>query len=411
MYMKRLLTVALTLLLVGCTSTEPVDNVSYPIQTEENVQNSVQNSDSESDSVDAPIVEEVVEEEEQKSTESGTVLADTQDSAENDDLVDAPNVDESAQTRKNRWIEKCESYTYNSNKSWAGAYRQIIDDICSETKINPDVIDVIYGPNANPSDPLTVSYIETAIFAWSFWENYVPNPTKTTFIVVSPEDNVWWKQNATKYTSISQQELGSCAYFNENNFCSYKYLKAEGKTNIDGDIFLWVVKQDSPLKADTYIDPAHNAVHWFQDAYEFQHWYEFFIEGHATMYEIAFHILDSNRDNYREGYAWLSHTMDNIKFVAKTKEEVNAHFDRCYGRGYDCNHFYYGGGAMFHETLILNYGYDSYMQWNELLASIDTTSEFNDLFERKYLISIEKYQSSQFASYVAESFGHYYSLW
>lgn len=103
--MKRLLTVVLTLLLVGCASVPPAEDVSYPVQTEENVQIKEQNeevvqedvhiSDSESETVDAPIVEDDVEEE-QKSTESGTDLPDTQDSAENDDLVDAPIVEEYA---------------------------------------------------------------------------------------------------------------------------------------------------------------------------------------------------------------------------------------------------------------------------------------------------------------------------
>ena len=76
--MKKLLTVVLTLLLVGCASVPPAENVSYSVQTDENVQNKQQTADPG-----------------QNSTESGTDLPDTQDSAENDDLgepnlVDAP---------------------------------------------------------------------------------------------------------------------------------------------------------------------------------------------------------------------------------------------------------------------------------------------------------------------------------
>lgn len=103
MYMKRLLTVVLTLLLVGCASVPPAEDVSYPVQTEENVQENVQVSESESETVDAPIVEEDVEEG-QKSTESGTDLSepepteDSRERAETDEpeVVDAPNVAEYA---------------------------------------------------------------------------------------------------------------------------------------------------------------------------------------------------------------------------------------------------------------------------------------------------------------------------
>ena len=114
--MKKLLTVILTLLLVGCASVPPAEDVSYPVQTEENVQENVQVSESESETVDAPIVEEAVEEdvsinddyvsdnesepvESQKRTESSTVLltpeptVDSREDAktEEPEVVDAPN--------------------------------------------------------------------------------------------------------------------------------------------------------------------------------------------------------------------------------------------------------------------------------------------------------------------------------
>lgn len=132
--MKKLLTVVLTLLLVGCASVPPAENVSYPVQTEENVQNNVQNSEvvqesgedsTISETVDAPIVEEAVEEdvsinddygsdnesepvESQKRTESSTVLptpeptVDSREDAktEEPEVIDAPIVEEFALSRE-----------------------------------------------------------------------------------------------------------------------------------------------------------------------------------------------------------------------------------------------------------------------------------------------------------------------
>ena len=80
--MKKILTVALTLLLVGCASVPSGENVSYSIQTEENVQNTQQTADPG-----------------QNSTESGTDLPDTQDSAENDDLGEPNQVEEDLRER------------------------------------------------------------------------------------------------------------------------------------------------------------------------------------------------------------------------------------------------------------------------------------------------------------------------
>lgn len=115
MFMKKLLTVALTLLLVGCTSVPPAENVSYPVQTEENVHNSVQNPESESETVDAPIVEEDVED-------------NTQDSAENDDLDEPNQVVEDSRER----AETTESEVVDApnDAEFALSYEIVDDEIC-----------------------------------------------------------------------------------------------------------------------------------------------------------------------------------------------------------------------------------------------------------------------------------------
>lgn len=382
--MHKLLALLLScVLLVGCSTTSEFDQYSRVIQDGQTTQDEVEaDSNADSDYLDSEVLEEVLS------------------------------------SKENRWVKKCEEFSYSSDHIWADAYRQIIADVCTTRQVNPEVINVIYGPDTDPSDPLIAAYVDTALFAWSFWEKYIPEGTrKTTFVVVTPEDGKWWEENSDTFTSVPQSELGSCAYFDENNFCSYKYFVYEGNSNIDSDVILWVVREGSPLKEDTFIDPAHNAAHWFHDAYGFEHWYEFLIEGHATLFEIAFHVLENSTkevriaERQRESFAWLSHTRDTFQFDADTEAEANAHFDKCFGRGGDCNHFYYGGGAMFHETLILNFGYEYFMDWGKAVGSVENVDEFNSLFEEWFRKPIASYQRNEFASHVIHSFKHYYEIW
>lgn len=132
--MKRLLTVVLTLLLVGCASVPPAENVSYPVQTDENVQNNVQNSDSESETVDAPIVEEAVEEDVSINDDYVSDNENTQDSAENDDLGEPNQVEEDS--REDAKTEEPETVDAPIVEEYALSYEIVEDDICKLREVS-----------------------------------------------------------------------------------------------------------------------------------------------------------------------------------------------------------------------------------------------------------------------------------
>lgn len=371
--MRKLIALLLsTGLLVGCTSTSEFGEVSSAIQDSQEMQ-----------------------------AES--------DTAPGEDVATLP------EEPLNRWVGKCLEFDYESPNEWAIAYLQVIEDICATTEVNEAIAEIIYAPNVNPEHSSTKNYVETILFSQTFWSKYMTSPSTPIWVIATPEDEEWWGKHYDKY--VTEAAEFTCPYFHENYFCSYKYYPPEGKTVVESEVHLFVVDQTEELLADAYVDPAHNAVHWYQDASGYQHWHEFLIEGHATLYEIAFHVLERSADDVRqaerqrESFAWLSHTLDETEFVATDAKGVLDHWDACYGRGYECNHYYYGGGAMFHERLILDYGYSRYLEWHENLASVSNNEEYFGLFEDFWGTSLWEFDELRFAPYAAESFNYYYQMW
>ena len=322
----------------------------------------------------------------------------------------------------NPWLDRCEQLNYSSNGKWADAYREILESVCSVEKIDRDVINVVYAPNVDPLDPMVREYVDTAYFAYTYWAQYVPDDfPRWTFVMASPEDEKWWEENRLDYTVIDD-DIDGCRYFDENNFCSFKYSYDEDQTTFNGSMNLMVIKQGSPANVDIAVDPAHNAPHWYQKAHSFQHWHFYLIEGHATLYEIAFQTLKRGRDNFREGFIWQAHKVDQRKFNPTDTNDVAIHLSYCDKNGGECNHFKYGGAALLHEKLILDYGYESYLTWNEKMESISSAKkrilgpapgigEYLTIFEQHFGIEYQQYLDEQLNPFILESFNHYYSIW
>lgn len=322
----------------------------------------------------------------------------------------------------NPWLDRCEELNYSSKEEWADAYRQILDSVCSTAKIDRDVINVVYAPNVDPLDPLVRDYVDTAYFAYTYWAQYVPEDfPRWTFVMASPEDEQWWEENRLDYTVVDN-DIDGCRYFDENNFCSFKYSYDEDQTTIDGSMNLMVIKQGSPSNVDITVDPAHNAPHWYQKAHSFQHWDFYLIEGHATVYENAFQTLKRGRDNFREGFMWQAHTRDTRAFDPQDASDVAEHRDYCDSNGGECNHFKYGGAAMMHEKLILDYGYQEYLAWNEKMGDISFAKkrivgtppgmdDYRKIFHEHFGVEYQTYLDGEVNPFIADSFDHYYSIW
>ena len=320
----------------------------------------------------------------------------------------------------NPWLDRCKDFNYSSEQAWGDVYRQVVNSVCKVERIDPNVIDVVYAPGVDPLDPLVREYIDTAYFSHTYFSQYIDTDyPKWTFVIASPEDTDWWEQSRERFTVVDDDITG-CQFFEENDFCSFKYSPQEDQTTIDGTVVLMVVKQGSPADVDITVDPAHNAPHWYQKANSFQHWHLYLIEGHATMYENAFYILKHNRDNYREGYVWQAYS-DPRPFRATTAEQVQAHYEYC-DKNPECNHFKYGVASMFHEKLILDYGYESYLEWMRKMEGISSAkkrvlgpppgiSRYLQIFEQHFGLSHQSFLDTGFNPFAAESFNVYYDIW
>lgn len=308
-------------------------------------------------------------------------------------------------------LEKCQNLSLESNEPWQAAYSPIVEDMCAIESVDEGAVDFVFGPSISMDNVNVKQYMETAFFAYTYWQQFIPDDyPKWTWVIASAEDDhQWWEDNHQNYIKPEyKSELDSCPYYSENRFCSSKYSPDEDKSNIPGLVALWAMDPTAPqLRNDTVLDPGHNGPHWYQDAFGYNHWYELLIEGHATMYEIATHLLAGDDGRQREDFAWLAYSVDEYKMTATTSAEFESYYDSCWGQGYKCKHFYYGGGAMFHEKLILDFGYENYMEWHVKLRKIQSNSGFYQLFQDHFGITVDEFSYGPFAEYAVEQFNAY----
>lgn len=168
--MKKLsVVIASAFVLVGCVAVEPT-SVSYPAQTEENVQNTEQSEqDFQESETNSEIVESVQEdvqlsESETSSsviestpvperTESGTVSPepveqeDSRERAENDEnvIVDAPNVEESARTREIVNDEICKLREVSGYRGLAASFPSLTYEIPHTGRVDVALVFLEWG--------------------------------------------------------------------------------------------------------------------------------------------------------------------------------------------------------------------------------------------------------------------------
>ena len=320
---------------------------------------------------------------------------------------------ESEKTYENLWLKACDGYNFTTDQAWGIAYEVLIDDICQNTVIDENSIDIVLGPSVSNED--MDRSMDANVFAHSYWKNFLPEDVEpVTIIIASEKDREWWEATVPEYTTVDFQwfsETGRCWEVSARSACGEKH-GIEGSLT-GAMVESYMIGTEAHLNGSTWWnDPSHNAPHWYHDVYEYEHWYELLIEGHATLYEIASYQLYENDDWLRMDFAWLARTVDEIKMDALTPEGVMQHLEKCYGIGGSCNHFYYGGGAMMHEKLIIDFGLESYFAWHEKVRMIETSKdagfiEFKQVFANHYEVEFEQWMSESFAPYVADSYVHY----
>lgn len=313
---------------------------------------------------------------------------------------------------ENVWQEKCSSYEPISGQPWHEVYNQIIDHVCLSTALKPDVVEIIYSPLVN-QDRLQ-SFVETLKFSFSYWSPITLDTAPVKVILLNEKEEQWFRETLTpllKDPSVitwfgpEAPGVGRCGSTGSQASCGAKYPVWETTTGT----LVYVTQLGSLRMPDLEfnIEPSHNAVHWYQDSHGFEHWDFGFLEGQATMFEIAFHILFTGSDRKREEGAWLAMSRDIRPFRLDTLEEAIEHEKLCSFDSRECNHFQYFGGAMQQEKLIIDFGFEKYLEWISAVESVRSRDEYRSAFEAVYGEELDAWKVNSWLPYALESFASY----
>lgn len=288
--------------------------------------------------------------------------------------VAEPNSPEaSAVVNKNEWVVACDNFQSSSTDGYGAAYNEVILDLCS--KANPDTYDVPNEVAPSVSSANASRYLDSERFHESYWATRMePGFPKKMRLIFSELDGDWWEQKQKEHLLepdlgwfTSKTEQGHCRV-EPDIFCPKQFSPNETK---DGDpIEFRIIGSQLNWQDWQQINGAHEAVHTYQDSHSQNFWSFWYIEGQATFFELAMARLMFNSDSLRKGFLIDNpQRQDSLKFNAKTPEAAAKYFDDCNNSGNACESFKYGGGSLFHEKLVLDYGLKKYFEWQDWLNS------------------------------------------
>ena len=439
--MKKLsVVIASAFVLVGCVAVEPT-NVSYPVQTEENVQNTEQSEqDFQESETNSEIVESVQEDVQLSESEaSPSVIESTsapepveqgnsRERAEYDEnvIIDAPNVEEFARTRT-MFEVGCESFNAGTlNHKYLENYREILDDICSDFRMDYSLVEVISSPRVD-EDSLEL-YVNNNVFGLSYWDKYVNgglSPLK--MVVLMEEEQDWWNQQLDGLLNVAPEWFGPtdggghCYAADSEAFCPKAYWDYYNETAVNQNVLATMLGSKMDWNTFRKVVPIHEATHQFHITEGLGHWRWWYMEGQATYFELSSTVLvpGLGASSWRDQIQSSSNRRDRTKFTATTIAETVAHMSECNTSG-TCDGFRYFAGSLAHELLVNTYGVDSYINWNLAIArelpdfkwygmseSVRQlgNAQFSELFLEYFGINIDTWEQTELAAYILGIYG------
>jgi hypothetical protein len=261
------------------------------------------------------------------------------------------------------WSSKCEQFKPSgSTLPHIIAYEAVINDVCSKGAAYE--FDLTYESSETANPEIVAKFTDAQTFALNYWSNYSPAFAPTKYVLFSEKDQAWWEQKQTAYLKkpdlgwFTSKDEGWHCRVEADIFCPKKFFPEE--TTIDQNIEFRIIGSKLNWEPRHNNNMTHEATHAYQDQLGFSHYREWFIEGQATFYEMAFSHLYYGEPIGRKEYMNQTFTQDKIPFDAKTPKEFLDHIDACNSK--------YGVGMMYHEKLIVDHGLDTYMEW---LAAMD----------------------------------------
>lgn len=306
-------------------------------------------------------------------------------------------------------------------------YSKIITDICSNTILNYELVEVRASPKSNPGD---VQYLlESQVFGLSYWDRYLADGITKHYLVIQNEtEQDFWQAQMTELLKIEptwfdlSDKGGHCYAVEPDAFCMKLYVGNEGDTKGDYDVVVIMLGSRVDWNPSRRVGTIHEATHGFHTAARLGHWRYWFVEGQATYFEMAASVLLPNLRsfNWRREQLVSFHGSDEHKFTASTPEEAYQHLLDC-DSGKRCEGFRYLAASFAHELLVNEYGAEKYLAWNLDLADQlpdfawdgkwKSSNEqqngvklFEKIFKDHFGIEITKWEREVFSPYVLENY-------
>ena len=326
-------------------------------------------------------------------------------------------------SNNNEWTKACRAFKPRSTSGFGVVYDELIKDACSKAKPNSFKASAVVSPSVSARN--VSRYMDSLRFHESYWSTRMnPGFTSPLRVVFSERDKRWWTQKQKQY--LLKPDLGWFTSKSEGTHCRvmddiFCPKHFEGALTKSGNpVEFRIIGSRLSWQNWQLTNGAHEAVHIYQDSHGQGHWMFWYIEGQATLFELAMGRLLHKSDVLRKMYLVDGPKQnDSLKINASSPESVAKFFVDCNNSGNACATFKYGGGSLFHEKLILDYGLDKYFQWQDYLnlnmsrgdQSKFTPAEneklfktFAKSFEEVFGITQERFETKVMPKYFFDSY-------
>jgi len=285
-------------------------------------------------------------------------------------VAEEPIVEE--QVLLSEWVAACQDHVPITEGQHSLAYEAVISEVCG--KANPDgyLLPHVFSPTVSKSD--SQRYLDGEAFHESYWVTRMnPDFPLKMRIIFSENDEEWWKEQ--QVANLIDPELGWFTSKDEGGhcrveaeiFCPMFFEPSLTTTGIPTEFR--IIGSKLSWEDWQLTNSAHESVHLYQDSHGQSHWAYWYIEGQATFFELALARLLFDGDNNRIRSVFSDpQRMDALQLVSTSTDTVAAYLKDCENsRNGECESFKYGGGSLFHEKLVIDFGLEQYFKWQDYL--------------------------------------------
>lgn len=324
--------------------------------------------------------------------------------------------------KENLWLSACEEYQPRGKQEHLIVYQEIIESYCKEA--SPHNFDLNYEASSTVDKEDLAFHLDSEQFFLSYWSSYMGDVPKKIEYIFTNKDKEWWTQKQVE--SLSNPDLAWFTSTTEGGHCRVdpfiycSKLFEPSQTSSGSPVEFRIIGTSFRKEYWQLTNIAHETVHLYQDSHGMSHWSPWYVEGQATVFELAAGELLFGNNELRSEYFNRLAREDRIPFNYESGATVYQHFLECgQTRNGECSQFFYGVAALYHEKLILDHGLKKYFEWQTKLQSQmpkgnpssfsqeqteEMVTKFASIFETTFKYSLVKFETEVAPNYVSEQF-------